>query len=197
MNLSCHIQKIQTLLFSCLYRFPCWGIQGCRHIVAEGRIFIPQPAGKIRILGRTRFCRQVELSVAGGEFTIGGGFVGPFVTISCHRKIRIGRSVLLANGVAIHDNNHGIDRIDVNIVEQPFVCREVWIGDDVWIGTRAVILPGVRIGSHAVVGAGSIVTRDVPDWAVVAGNPARLIRMRNSAPDPACGSTSDGFEEKV
>jgi len=52
------------------------------------------------------------------------------------------------------------------------------IGDDVWTGCRVVILPGVRIGSNAVIGAGSVVTRDVPDWAVAAGVPAKVIRDR-------------------
>jgi maltose O-acetyltransferase len=54
-------------------------------------------------------------------------------------------------------------------------CRPVEIADDVWIGQRAIIMPGLKIGSHTVIGAGSIVTKDVPEGAVVAGIPARII----------------------
>lgn len=55
----------------------------------------------------------------------------------------------------------------------------VCIGDDVWIACNVVILPGVTVGSHSVIGAGSIVTRDVPDYAVAVGNPAKVLRFRN------------------
>ena len=52
------------------------------------------------------------------------------------------------------------------------------IGDDVWIGTNVIILPGVNIGSHCIIGAGAVVTKDVPDYAVVGGVPAKVIRYR-------------------
>jgi acetyltransferase-like isoleucine patch superfamily enzyme len=58
------------------------------------------------------------------------------------------------------------------------VYAPVRIGDDVWIGARAVILPGVTVGDHAVIGAGAVVREDVPAWAIVAGVPAKVIRDR-------------------
>jgi maltose O-acetyltransferase len=57
--------------------------------------------------------------------------------------------------------------------------RLVTIGDDVWIGTRAIVLPGVTIGTGAIVGAGAVVTKDVPENAIVAGNPARVMKLRD------------------
>lgn len=57
--------------------------------------------------------------------------------------------------------------------------RKVTIGNDVWIGQRVMIMPGVTIGDGSIVGAASVVTKDVPDYAIVAGNPARIIRYRN------------------
>ena len=82
---------------------------------------------------------------------------------------------------------------DAPVFRQPVTSRGIEIGDDVWIGSHAVVVDGVRIGSHAVVGAGSVVTRDVPDWAVVAGNPARIVRDRRAlrrAPVVAAGLES-------
>jgi len=56
--------------------------------------------------------------------------------------------------------------------------RDIIIGKDVWIGTNSIVLPGVRIGDHAVIGASSVVTKEVPEWCVSAGNPAQVIRVR-------------------
>jgi len=58
--------------------------------------------------------------------------------------------------------------------------RGIKIGDDVWIGARAIILSGVSIGSGVIIGAGAVVTKDIPDWAVAVGNPARVIRYRRA-----------------
>ncbi len=56
--------------------------------------------------------------------------------------------------------------------------KAVVIGDDVWIGGRVIILPGVHVGSHSIIGAGAVVTKDVPEWAIVAGNPAIVKKYR-------------------
>ena len=82
--------------------------------------------------------------------------------------------------VVIWTTNHRFDRIDIPIMQQGNrPSAPVWIGDDVWIGTRVIILPGVKVGNHAVIGAGAVVAKDVPPWAVVAGNPAEIIRYRS------------------
>lgn len=62
--------------------------------------------------------------------------------------------------------------------EQGSVVKEVSIGNDVWIGMRSIIMPGVTIGNGVVIGAGAVVTKDVPDYAVVGGVPARIIKFR-------------------
>ncbi len=59
-------------------------------------------------------------------------------------------------------------------------CEPVIIGDDVWIGTRVIILPGKKIGTGAILGAGAVITKDVPDYAIVGGNPAKIIKYRNT-----------------
>ncbi|TAL20729.1 MAG: acyltransferase [Frankiales bacterium] len=86
------------------------------------------------------------------------------------REITIGDDVALANEVYVMDSNsHGVEG-------KPHVEAPVHIGDGSWIGARAMILPGVTIGKRVVVAAGAVVTRDVPDDVLVAGNPARVIR---------------------
>ena len=81
--------------------------------------------------------------------------------------------------VVILGVNHRFDDCERPMIEQGYHDRKpVAIGDDVWIGTRAIILPGVRIGRGAIVAAGAVVTRDVNEFDIVGGNPARVIRSR-------------------
>lgn len=89
-------------------------------------------------------------------------------------EVRIGHSCFFGPGVHVYAATHPLDA--ALRASGPEFGKAVRIGDRVWIGGRAVILPGVTIGDDAVIGAGSVVTRDVPRGAVVAGNPARVIR---------------------
>jgi maltose O-acetyltransferase len=93
---------------------------------------------------------------------------------------RIGNDVMMAPDVTILSNSHNFDRTDIPMRQQGAPPpRRVTIGNDVWIGTRVIVLPGVTVGDHAILGAGAVVTKDVPEWAIVGGNPARVIRYRN------------------
>lgn len=85
--------------------------------------------------------------------------------------ITIGDHVRIAANVQLISNNH--DPYDLNVL----TCKPVEIGAYAWIGAGATVLPGVRVGRHAVIGAASVVTKDVPDYAVAVGNPARVIKM--------------------
>ena len=79
----------------------------------------------------------------------------------------------------IYTINHRFNDIDKPMRLQGFQEeRPVFIGDDVWIGGKVIILPGVHIGNHCIIGAGSVVTKDVPEWEIVAGNPARIKKYR-------------------
>jgi len=92
---------------------------------------------------------------------------------------KIGADVIMAPDVIIWTISHAFDRTDIPINQQGATeIQPVTIGNDVWIGQRAIIKPGVTVGNHAIIGAGSIVTKDIPEWAIVAGKPARIIRMR-------------------
>lgn len=93
--------------------------------------------------------------------------------------VRIGRFVMMGPECVIYTRNHRFAETDRPMCVQGFTeYRPVVIGDDVWIGGRVTILPGVRIGSGAVIGAGSVVTKDVESYRIVAGNPAREIGRR-------------------
>ncbi len=94
-------------------------------------------------------------------------------------KVIIGRNVMMGPECIIYCRNHAFNRLDTPMCEQGFQEeRPVSIGDDVWMGGRVIILPGVTIGYGAVIGAGAVVTKDVPDFAVVGGNPAKVFKYR-------------------
>ena len=109
------------------------------------------------------------------------------VTIGNHTRIGIhctvigpvciGNNVNLAQGITVSALNHNFEDTTRRIDEQGISTKPVVIGDDVWIGANAVILPGVTIGHHVVVAAGAVVTKDVPPHSIVAGVPAKLIKQ--------------------
>ncbi|MEB8344826.1 CatB-related O-acetyltransferase [Flavobacteriaceae bacterium KMM 6898] len=104
------------------------------------------------------------------------------IGVNCHVRgpLKIGSYVMMGPEVLILTSSHNIDRIDtpMNLQGHP-AKRKVEIKDDVWIGARVIILPGVTIGTGAIIGAGAVVTKNVEDYAIVGGNPAKLIRFRN------------------
>jgi acetyltransferase-like isoleucine patch superfamily enzyme len=114
--------------------------------------------------------------VCGDRLAVNGGAR----IIADFGEIIMGRGVMIGPGVLIRASNHASGDIDRFIWDQGQTGGKIEIGDDVWIAGQAVILPGVKIGNHAIVAAASVVTQDVPDFAVVGGAPARVIRDRRS-----------------
>jgi acetyltransferase-like isoleucine patch superfamily enzyme len=103
---------------------------------------------------------------------------GQECTISAYQHVSVGRECVIADRVMLIDFDHGVVEVDRPIRLQGIYKRDVRVGNNVWIGYGACILRGVTIGDNAIVGTNSVVTRDVPANAVVAGVPARVIRMR-------------------
>jgi acetyltransferase-like isoleucine patch superfamily enzyme len=123
---------------------------------------------------------QVFLKVTtdAAELSFGAGtFVGTGCEFDISSRLEVGERVLFAPGCFVTDHQHRIAPGE-RIVDQGCEVGNVRIGSDSWIGTRAVILPGVTIGEGAVVGAGAVVTRDVAPGTIVAGVPARVIGIR-------------------
>jgi acetyltransferase-like isoleucine patch superfamily enzyme len=100
----------------------------------------------------------------------------------CLGDVTLEDDVLLGSHVSIMNGSaqHGIDRLDVPIREQPGVWPRVTIGEDTWIGDRAIVM--ANVGAHCVIGAGSVVTKPIPDYAIAVGVPAKVVRYRRGAP---------------
>ena len=93
---------------------------------------------------------------------------------------QIGDNVMMGEACFIYARNHKTDRLDVPMCIQGFEeYRPVVISDDVWIGARVTMLPGAKIGKGVIIGAGAVITGEIPDYAVVGGVPARIIKYRN------------------
>lgn len=92
--------------------------------------------------------------------------------------IKIGNYVHTGPGVMMFAYNHSFDDLNVPSITQDYYDGEILVGDDVWIGAGTIILPGVTIGTGAVIAAGSVVNKDVPPYAVAGGVPARVLKMR-------------------
>ena len=119
-----------------------------------------------------------------GQVYIGDGTsIGWYNNFYCQGGLDIGRNVLFASYVCILTSNHKYSNAHIPIIEQGSSYAAVSIGDNCWIGYNVVILSGVSIGKHTVVGAGSIVTHDLPDHAVCAGNPCRVLHYINNSTD--------------
>ena len=148
----------------------------CGSIQITGRIFIKKKNAKIK-LGKCLIWKQVKFDMQGksidspatleiGDLTT----IGDRTEIHVAGKVTIGKRCRIAWDCVIMDRNyHGTNN-------EREIVKPVIIKDDVWIGCRAIVLPGIIIGSHAVVAAGSVVTRSVPPYTLVAGNPAQVIR---------------------
>ena len=104
---------------------------------------------------------------------------GVGVDCICGGEVIIGNDVMMGPECVIISRNHEFSRTDIPMRLQGYEeAKTCTIGDDVWIGRRAMIMPGVTIGSHSIIAAGAVVTKDVPEYAIVGGVPAKVIKYR-------------------
>lgn len=109
-----------------------------------------------------------------------GCYLGYNLSILAGADIDIKKGVLMASNVLISSENHSINpESDLYYMDQPLNCGKIIIEEGCWIGQNAIILPNVKIGKKCVIGAGSIVTKDIPDYSVAVGSPARIIKRFN------------------
>lgn len=102
---------------------------------------------------------------------IGSVIIGP---------VKIGDNVMLAQNIVMSGLNHGYEDISLPPSKQKVSCKEITISDNVWVGSNSVITAGVTLGKHCIIGAGSVVTKSIPEYSVAVGNPARVIKRFNN-----------------
>jgi maltose O-acetyltransferase len=100
------------------------------------------------------------------------------INCNINGTVTLGNYVMMGPNVRIISRYHNHERIDIPMQKQGVGVKPVNIGSDIWIGANVIILPGVTIGDGVIIGAGAIVTKDVPDYAIVGGNPAKVIKFR-------------------
>lgn len=141
--------------------------------------------GEIKVGKNCRFGRYstIELFNSDSRLIVGDGFrSNSYLHIGVVSSVIIGQDVLVASGVYISDHSHGVygelEPSDPRIppVQRGLTVAPVVIGNNVWLGEKSAILPGVRIGDGVIVGAGAIVTKDIPEYCIVAGVPAKIIK---------------------
>ena len=174
-------------------RATLWGsrIQLGLNVYIDSRVEIYQAAdgGLVDVGDRARLYEDTHILVASeGSLHIG---IGTSIHRGCQIEsykapIWIGSGVEIAARCAFHSFDHGI-ATNRTIHEQPLTTKgPIIIEDEAWLGYGVIVLSGVRIGKGAVIGAGSVVTKDVPAGAIVVGVPARVVRMRADARDSNC-----------
>jgi acetyltransferase-like isoleucine patch superfamily enzyme len=151
--------------------FPPAALFGERYItIGEGTVVGPYVSLSAGVSPQHEL-GDVEVVRIGNRCVIGKG-----AGIVAHERVEIGDDVFTGHNVYITDANHGYEDLATPIGQQFAPSRPVKIGEHTWLGHGAVVLPGVTVGRHVVVGAGSVVTDDLPDHCVAVGNPARVIR---------------------
>ena len=147
-----------------------------RHSKIYGSVRMDTPPYRRFSLGR----RSVVESYTCINNAVGDVIIGDYTRIGIHNTIigpvTIGNHVNLAQGITVTALNHNFEDCTRRIDEQGISTKPVVIGDDVWIGANAVILPGITLGNHVVVAAGAVVTKDIPDHTLVGGVPAKFIK---------------------
>jgi acetyltransferase-like isoleucine patch superfamily enzyme len=135
--------------------------------------------GRIDIGARCEIHPFAMLLAYGGHIRLGDDCsINPFAVLYGHGGLTIGNGVRIATHAVIIPANHNPPTVDTALRDTGVTARGIRIDDDVWIGAGARILDGVHIGAHAIIGAGSVVTKSVPANATVAGVPARVLRQR-------------------
>lgn len=166
-----------------------WPAECGENTSITGAVELRRPGARVRIGRDCLIEGQIVAETAEAQIEIGDNvYLGGGTLLACVASVRIGSDVLISYQCIITDSDNHSVRASIRRRDladwrdggrhdwTTTVTRPVIIGSHVWIGARAIILKGVQIGEGAVIGAGSVVTRDVPAWSVAGGNPARILR---------------------
>ena len=134
----------------------------------------------------------VIIAPYGGSVEIGAhAYIGPYCVLYGHGGLVIGRNAMIGAHTIIVPANHGITRLDVPMGAQPLTKKGIAIAEDVWIGAGCKILDGVHIGNGAVIGAGSVVTKDIGAYVIAVGAPAKAVDSRQKSSGAGSEQTTD------
>lgn len=152
---------------------------GKRVFVASGAELVAGRGEEIVVGEQCTILRGALLYPYGGRIVIGDRVgINPYCVIYGHGGLTIGNDVMIATGCIIIPANHNIDDLARPMNSQGLTTRGIIIEDDVWLAARVTVLDGVRIGRGAVIGAGAVVTKDIPPFAIAVGVPARVVGSR-------------------
>lgn len=157
--------EVQLWLYQILKYIP--GVIGC-HV---RNLFLPYRKGRdVRVMDGVQLDKPSMLTM-GDRVSINRGTV-----LNSGGGITIGNNVMIGPNVIVYSQNHAYSCPDVPFIDQGYNYKPVIIGNNVWIGASAIVLPGVTVGENSVIAAGSVVTKSIEPGSLVGGNPARVIK---------------------
>jgi acetyltransferase-like isoleucine patch superfamily enzyme len=149
------------------------------HLLDNVRLMSFNEHGKIILHKGVDLDRGVDIKAHGGCIKLGSGtYIGPYACIAGPGNIKIGENCMIAAHSGIYSNNHIFSDPTVLIREQGTTNKGITIEDDCWLGTGVKVMDGVTIGRGSVIGAGAVVTKDIPPYSVAVGVPAKVISQR-------------------
>ena len=172
------IRAVCYVFYYCFARhLPCSGLPYSFGAKSIRGLFV---RGMVDKCGRNVNIEHGAFLASGKDITIGNN---SGIGLGCRvtGPLSIGDDVMMAPGVMIFTQNHETSDLSIPMRLQTAPKYKVNIGNDVWIGANALILPGITVGNGCIIAAGAVVTHDVPDYAIVGGNPARIIKYRNQS----------------
>ncbi|MDG4715197.1 acyltransferase [Winogradskyella marincola] len=178
-------QKISKRFYTIYYRLKFLGIIKFENKSSiEKRFSIKTfnfKNSKLKVYLKKGSCIQHDVIIQGsGKLEVGeNSFIGSFSTIGVNSKIVIGKNVMIAQNVSIRDTDHRFDDLTIPMIQQGIVTGNVIIENNVWIGYGAVITKGVTVRQGSIIAANAVVTKDVPENAIMGGVPARILKYRN------------------
>jgi len=145
-------------------------------VVERGVRITCHNGGRVDVSASSVLKEQVKIGCNGGHVRVGERVqISYFAVIASHGNITIGDDTLIAERVSIRGSQHHYHQGATSKLEQGYTIESVVIGRNVWIGANCVILPGVHIGDHSVIGAGAVVTHSIPAGKVAVGVPAKVV----------------------
>ncbi len=133
---------------------------------------------KVELHNNTHLKHDIIIQGTGTLVLGENSYISSYSVIGVNERIEIGKNVMIANAVSIRDTDHNFNDLHLPMIQQGFKTQPIYIKDNVWLGHGAVITKGVTINPGAIVAANAVVTKDVPENAIVGGIPAKVIKYR-------------------